>query len=96
MAFDPKGLSMIATNLGGVDPLVVNSLWYYKTTDAQTVVRKDGYFNDAAHLLRVNDLIFTVTATGGTPAAYIAHVNKNSAGVVDITDGLAVGTTDTD
>lgn len=96
MAFNMRGLSMVATNLGGVTPGVVNSIWFYLTTDAQSVVRTNGYFNAAANMLRKNDLIFTLTATGGTPAAYIAHVNANAAGVVDITDGLAVGTTDTD
>lgn len=68
----------------------------YTTTDAMTVVRASGYFNDISELLDVNDLIYVVSASGGTPAPYFTFVNSNTGGVVDVVDGLPIGTTDTD
>jgi hypothetical protein len=72
------------------------NLHTYKTTDAIADVNTAGYFNDVSGEVRVNDCIMCVSSTGGTPAAHFLHINANSSGVVDVTDGLAVGTTDSD
>jgi len=72
------------------------SIWSYSSTDAQSAIRVSGYFNGVASLLRVGDIIFCYSATGGTPVMSTAYVNSNSAGVVDITDGVTVTATDTD
>lgn len=68
----------------------------YKTTDTQATVNTAGYFNSVASEVRVGDLIYAYTDTGGTPAGILFAVNANSGTVVDVTDGLAIGTTDTD
>jgi cell wall-associated NlpC family hydrolase len=59
-------------------------------------VNTAGYFNSVAALLKVGDLIFCYTSTGGTPAMSIVYVNANSGTVVDVTDGLTVTATDSD
>lgn len=68
----------------------------YTTTDAMTVVRAAGYFNDVSDIVAVNDIIAVATATGGTPALYFTYVNANASGVVDVVDGLVIPATDTD
>lgn len=75
---------------------VAPQMWTYSTTDAIADVNTAGYFNAAASLLRVGDIIFCYTSTGGTPAMSIVWVNSNSGTVVDVTDGLTVTATDTD
>jgi len=49
-----------------------------------------------ASILKVGDLIFCYSATGGTPVMSTAYVNSNTGSVVDITDGVTVTATDTD
>jgi hypothetical protein len=59
---------------------------------ASTVAQIDdsGYFNDAADILKVDDLIYAVGSNGYG----LAVVNSNSGGVVDVTNLTAVGTID--
>jgi hypothetical protein len=71
-------------------------MWTYTTTDAIADVNTAGYFNSAASLLKVSDIIFCYTSSGGTPAMSIVWVNANSGTVVDVTDGLTVTATDSD
>ena len=92
MAFSNTGFATIGASKAGNAP----SLYSYATTDAITVVRVAGYFNSIASLLRVGDVIFCNTSTGGTPAMTIVYVNANSGTVVDVTDGLTVTATDSD
>lgn len=96
MAFDPRGLSMIATNLGGSTPGHVNSRWWYRTGDVIADVNTAGYFNAAAPLLRLHDVIEVLSGIGGTPAIHLVYVNSHNGTVVDVTDGLAITATDTD
>jgi len=72
------------------------SVHTYSTTDAIADVNTAGYFNAIASLLRVGDVIFCYTSTGGTPAMSIVWVNSNTGTVVDVTDGLTVTATDSD
>lgn len=72
------------------------SIWSYSSTDAQSVIRASGYFNSVASVLKVGDIIFCYSATGGTPVMSTAYVNSNTGTVVDITDGVTVTATDTD
>ncbi len=71
-------------------------VWSYTSTDAQTVIRASGYFNSVSADVAVNDVIFCVSASGGTPVVSISYVNANASGVVDVTDGLVVTATDSD
>ena len=89
MAFDKSNLSVMGYSNGF-------TLWHYKTTDAMTVVRVTDYFLSAINQIRLNDILLCVTATGGTPAPFWAICNLNSGTSIDVTDGTAIATTDTD
>jgi len=93
MAFSATGFNAIGgQSKSGNAP----AIWTYTSTDAQSVIRASGYFNSVASLLKVGDLIFCYSATGGTPVMSTAYVNSNTGSVVDITDGVTVTSTDTD
>lgn len=93
MAFSATGFNSVGgQSKSGNAP----AIWTYSSTDAQSVIRASGYFNSVASLLKVGDLIFCYSATGGTPVMSTAYVNSNTGSVVDITDGVTVTATDTD
>lgn len=71
--------------------------WRYDSTDPATSVRVAGYFTNGYDLgMRAGDTL-TVVDTDTSYTTTIHTVNAASAtGGVDITDGLAVGTTDSD
>ena len=58
------------------------TLWHYTTVDSS--VTGGGYFNGAADMLRVNDLIITITSTGGTPATVFYIVTANTGTAVTV------------
>ena len=58
------------------------TLWHYKTEDAD--ITTGGYFNNAADMLRVNDLMIANIDTDGTPATTFYIVTGNSGGVVTV------------
>ncbi len=58
------------------------TLWHYTTTDA--AVTGAGYFNAASDMLRINDLIITNIATGGSPSTIFYIVTGNSGGTVTV------------
>ena len=89
MAFDASKLTRLA-GASGV------SLWHYTTADTIADVNTAGYFNSAANMLNLNDVIITVTSTGSTPVVSHTYVNANSGTVVDVVDGVAITNTDTD
>lgn len=89
MAYLSKNLSVLAYANGF-------TLWHYATTDVASDVDTTGYFDDAADMLRVGDMIMANVDTGGTPAAGIFLVNANAGGTVDVADLTAVGAADTD
>lgn len=93
MAYSATGL-----NAAGGQSKAGNApqMWTYTTTDTIADVNTAGYFNSAASLLKVSDIIFCYTSSGGTPVMSIVWVNANSGTVVDVTDGLTVTATDTD
>ncbi|RWF71870.1 hypothetical protein [Mesorhizobium sp.] len=71
-------------------------IWKYESVDAATLVRVSGYFTNGWQLgMRANDIVF-VTDTDSSNGTTIHTVNSASSSGVDLTDGLAVGTTDTD
>lgn len=85
MAYASKDLSVLAYANGF-------TLWHYTTADLAADVDTSGYFNDAADMLRVSDII--VANTGSGSGFFL--VNANAAGVVDVADMTAVGAADTD
>ena len=93
MAFSATGFNAVGgQSKAGNAP----AIYTYSSTDAQSVIRASGYFNTVASILKVGDLVFCYSATGGTPVMSTAYVNSNTGTVVDITDGVAVTATDTD
>lgn len=89
MAFNSANLTRLA-GASGV------SLWHYTTTDAIADVNTAGYFNSAAAMMNVNDVIIAVTSTGTTPVVSHTYVNANNGSTVDVVDGVAITNTDTD
>ena len=60
MAYNAHNLSVLAYANGF-------TLWHYTTTDADAVVDTTGYFNRAADMLRVGDMILANIDTASTP-----------------------------
>mgnify|MGYP001211066016 FL=1 len=87
MAYSASGLTRLAGGSG------VN-LYHYSTTDAIATVNTAGYFNDAANMLNVRDVI--IVADTNTPTTSFVSVLSNTGSVVDVSDGLAVPETDSD
>ena len=91
MAYSSTGLSAAGgQSKAGNAP----QLWTYSSADAIATVNTSGYFNSAASLLKVGDLIYVFDTTN--TLGHLVFVNANSGTVVDVTDGLAVTSTDTD
>jgi len=87
MAYSASGLTNMATGGG-------HNLWFYTSTDALSVVRASGYFNDASTMMNVGDVVFVYDSDA--PTMGISVVLSNASGVVDIADGTALTVTDTD
>lgn len=75
MAFASKDLSVLAyaNNF---------TLWHYTTFDSS--VTTGGYFNNAASMLRVNDLLIANLDTDGTPATVFYIVTGNTGTAVTV------------
>ena len=89
MAFLSKDLSVLAYANGF-------TLWHYTSVDPAATIDTAGYFNSAADMVRVGDMVMANTDTDGTPSSGIYLVNANTAGVVDVADMTAIGAVDTD
>lgn len=91
MALDKKFFKSL-----GVGADNAPSVHCYKSADTIATINTAGYFNGLVNELKVGDAIMIFADTGGTPQCYWAWVNSNDGTAVDIADGLAFGTTDTD
>jgi len=89
MAYSSHNLSVLAYANGF-------TLWHYTTTDTAATADTSGYFNKAAEMLRVGDMILTNVDTAGSPGGGIFLVNANAGGVVDVANLTSVGASDTD
>ena len=87
MAYSATGL----TRIGGASNA---DLWFYTSADAIATVNTSGYFNDAANMLAVRDLI--IVCDTNTPTTNFVNVLSNTGSVVDVSDGTAVVETDGD
>jgi hypothetical protein len=68
------------------------SLWHYKSTgDTGNVIDTSGYFNGAAGVMNVGDIIIAT----GSDRTSIIQVLSNTGTVVDCSDGLTVTATNT-
>lgn len=86
MAFDPKNLSALAYANGF-------TLWHYRTSDPIADIAVTGYFNGAASMLRVGDLVIANAGVGVVPTHGLLVVRGNSGGTVDLSDVTPIGTT---
>ncbi len=77
MAYLSKNLSVLAYANGF-------TLWHYATTDTTAIIETADYFNDAADILRANDLILINVDSDGTPATSVVGVDAITAGVVSL------------
>lgn len=87
MAYSASGLSRLAGSSN-------MNLWSYVTTDAIATVNTAGYFNSAANMLAVRDVI--IVADTNTPTTHFVTVLSNTGTVVDVSDGTAIAETDSD
>ena len=87
MAYAASGLSRLAGDSNG-------NIWRYTTTDAIATINTAGYFNDAANMLGVRDLIYVHDTN--TPTTNMVTVLSNTGSVVDVSDGTAIAETDGD
>jgi|TARA_R100000742_G_C4266564_1_gene84674 hypothetical protein len=87
MAYSASGLARIGGDSNG-------SLWMYTSADAIATVNTSGYFNSAANMLAVRDLI--IVCDTNVPTTNFCTVLSNTGSVVDVSDGTAVAETDGD
>tara|TARA_R100000995_G_scaffold40075_1_gene18565 strand:+ start:8102 stop:8365 length:264 start_codon:yes stop_codon:yes gene_type:complete len=87
MAYSASGLSRLQGDSLG-------NFWQYSTTDAIAAVNSAGYFNDAANMLKVRDVIMVKDTN--TPTTSFVNVLSNTGTVVDVSDGTAIAETDGD
>ena len=87
MAYAASGLARIGGDSNG-------SLWMYTSADAIATVNTSGYFNSAANMLVVRDLI--IVCDTNVPTTNFVNVLSNTGSVVDVSDGTAVVETDGD
>jgi hypothetical protein len=91
MAYSVTGLQPIGgQSKAGQAP----QLWSYTTTDAIATVNTSGYFNDAAGVLKVGDLVYVFDSN--TPTASLVVVLSNTGSVVDVSDGTTISVADAD
>lgn len=87
MAYAASGLNRLAGASNG-------NLWWYSTTDTIATVNSAGYFNDAANMLSIRDVI--IVSDTNAPTTSFVSVLSNTGSVVDVSDGTAIAETDSD
>lgn len=75
-------MAFIATDLSVLAYANNFTLWHYTTTDS--AVTGAGFYDKAADMLRVNDLIIANVDTDGTPATTFYVVTGNDGSSVTI------------
>lgn len=85
----------VLTGLGGMDGR--NKTWFYRSTDAATVVRVSGYITNGWDLgMRSGDLFIQVDTDASPITMQAMIVTSAVAGTVDLSDGTVITGTDTD
>lgn len=92
MAFDRTNIALADAGQNSGLP----RRWSYTTTDTDTQVSTSGYFNNAADLLSVGDVVTVNADTDGSPVYGRVLVNANDGTTVDVSDIEAFTTTDTE
>ena len=60
------------------------TLWHYTTVDTTLIIEGAGYFNSAADMVRVGDLLIINIDTDGTPATKFYIVTGNTGSSVTV------------
>ena len=92
MPFDKSGWAVDGSHFNEKLP----RMHKYTTTDTQADVNTSGYFNGVASECSVGDTILATVDTDGTQATVEFLVLTNDGTTVDVSDGTAAATTDTD
>jgi hypothetical protein len=100
MAFSSTGLNLVSGSKAGNAP----QIWSYKTTDAAATVDTAGYFDNGStsntgmrNVMKVGDLIYRVTTSGGSFSTAGLHVViTNASGIINVSDATVLGGTNTD
>lgn len=92
MAYSATGLMLVAGSKAGNAP----QMWTYQSADAIGDIDGAGYFNSAASILKVGDLIYVYSGVGGSVAFGFVVVNSNDGTTVDVSSVTAIGATDSD
>lgn len=94
MAFTASSFAKLSAN---ANPDIPNVFVYSSADTVATVNTADYFLNAYADFgLKVGDMVLAHLDTGGTPQAYLLTINAASATSVDVADGTALGTTDSD
>ena len=71
-------------------------IWIYQSTDAAATVDASGYFTDGYNRgMRQGDLCL-VTDTDASPVITTSHVVNVTGTTVDLSDGVTIGSTNSD
>lgn len=74
----------------------VGKEWFYSSTDASTAVDASGYFTNGYQLgMRTGDFV-RVIDSDASPVTQTIHVVTVSGTTVNLSDGIAAGSTNTD
>ena len=87
MAYAASVLSRMAGDSNG-------NIWTYNTADAIGTVNTAGYFNSAANMLKIRDIIYVKDTN--SPTTHQVNVLSNTGSVVDVSDGTVIVETDGD
>ena len=93
MAYSEKNLQPIG---GQAKAGTAPQMWSYTApgTDVIADINTEGYFNSAADVLKVGDLIYVWDSS--VPTGTLVIVLSNTGTVVDVSDGTAVAVGDAD
>lgn len=82
---------------GGLGTMTGGKLWFYRSTDAATLIRVAGYFTNGFSLgMRAGDVLFAVDTDASPLSIQAFVVNAATATQTDVSDGLAITATDSD
>ena len=85
--------ALLMQNVGGS-----KRIWVYASTDAATVVRVSGYITNARDLgMQAGDLVWMIDTDASPIDAQLMTVNSiSAAGAADLTNGVAITSTNSD
>lgn len=89
MSYDSNGLVCLNNFIGAVNDAPKKKLSYV-TNDTKATIEGAGYFNSAANLLKLGDIIEVSGDLDGTPFYTIYIVSGNDGSTVTLTEQLAV------